>query len=347
MKHIAVIEDNTEVRENLVEILELSGYKVSSAANGKLGVAVVKTERPDLILCDVMMPDLDGFGVLKILNTDPELMHIPFMFLTAKAEKADFRKGMGLGADDYITKPHDDVELLEAIEMRLAKSAKLQVVDNTPQGLQTFFDQAKGQAELEELSADREQRTYGKKDKIYAEGQHPKWLYYVVSGQVKSYQTNEFDKDLITQVYGTGDFFGFLPLLSERPYEDTATAVVDDTVLSLIPPTDFKMLMFNNRDFAATFIRMLAHHADHSERQLIDMAYSSVRRKVANALLTLESKSVDGSIQVMREDLASLAGTAKETTIRTISDFKNEGIIVVEGNTIRILDRERLVDMPQ
>lgn len=347
MKHITVIEDNVEVRENLVEILELSGYKVSSAENGKLGVAVVRAQSPDLILCDVMMPDLDGFGVLRILNSDPELMHIPFMFLTAKSEKADFRKGMGLGADDYITKPYDDVELLDAIEMRLAKSAKLQVVDNSPTGLQTFFDEAKGQAELEGLSADREHRTYRKRDVIYTEGQHPKWLYYVVSGQVKIYQTNAFDKDLITQVYGPGDFFGFLPLLADQQYADTAAAVADDTTLSLIPPADFKMLIFNNRDFAARFIKLLAHHADHSERQLIDLAYSSVRKKVANALLTLQAKSTDGVIKVMREDLAALAGTAKETTIRTLSDFKAEGIIEVAGSSIKVLDHKGLQDMPQ
>ena len=124
MKKIVVIEDNQEVRENLAEILSLSGYEAHEAENGKVGLNVVADVKPDLILCDVMMPELDGFGVLKILNRNPTLMHIPFMFLTAKAEKTDFRKGMGLGADDYITKPYDDVELLEAIEMRLKKSEK-------------------------------------------------------------------------------------------------------------------------------------------------------------------------------------------------------------------------------
>ena len=113
MKKIVVVEDNLEVRENLAEILSLSGYEVHEAENGKIGVKVIMETKPDLILCDVMMPELDGFGVLKVLNHNPELMHIPFMFLTAKAEKTDFRKGMGLGADDYITKPYDDVELLE------------------------------------------------------------------------------------------------------------------------------------------------------------------------------------------------------------------------------------------
>jgi len=346
MKTIAIIEDNIDVRENLAEILELSGYKCITAENGKLGIAEVRNHKPDLILCDVMMPGLDGFGVLKILNNDPELMHIPFMFLTAKAEKSDFRKGMGLGADDYITKPYDDVELLEAVSMRLNKASKLQSIDNSQQGVRTFFNQAKGEKELSKLSEDREVRTYQKKDSIYQEGQYPKWLYYIVQGQVKTIQTNEFDKELITHLYGEGDFFGFMPLLNSTTYIDHAVTL-DDTVLRLIPIEDFQLLLFNNRDFAAKFISMLAKHADHNEKQLIELAYSSVRRKVANALLTLADKAVNGHIKVKREDIAAMAGTAKETTIRTLSDFKNEKLIEIQASFVAILDKEALLDMPQ
>ncbi len=346
MKKILIIEDNLEVRENLAEILMLSNYEAIEAENGKVGIKQALTHRPDLILCDVMMPELDGFGVLKILNKNPTLMHIPFMFLTAKAEKSDFRKGMGLGADDYITKPFDDVELLEAIEMRLNKSAKLKAIENTDQGLRQFFDEAKGAEQFNKLSENREARRFRKKDFIYDYNQYPKWLYFVVSGQIKCYQTNELGKELITHVYGPGDFFGFLPLLTESKYDDS-TMALEESIVRMIPPDDFKSLLFNNRDMAAKFIKMLAHHADHSEKQLIDLAYSSVRRKVAKALLTLNSKSNGEPFKIMREDLAGLAGTAKETTIRTISDFKSEGIINTDGGKIKILDVISLEAMPQ
>jgi len=346
MKKITIIEDNIDVRENLAEILELSGYEVSTAENGKLGVKSVREHRPDLILCDVMMPELDGFGVLKILNQDTELRHIPFMFLTAKAEKSDFRKGMGLGADDYITKPYDDVQLLEAIEMRLNKASQIKAIDNTDTGIRRFFDVAKGERALSKLSENREVRTYQKKDVIYQEGQYPNWLYFVVEGQVKTVQTNEFDKNLITHVYGAGDFFGFMSLLTGAAYADKAITI-DDTVLRLVPVEDFKILLFNNRDFAAKFINMLANHADHNEKQLIDLAYSSVRRKVANALLGLADKAIEDQIKVTREDIAAMAGTAKETTIRTLSDFKNEGIIDIKPSHISIVDQEALIEMPQ
>src|SRR3954465_5515474 len=107
MKRILVIEDNEEVRENTSEILELSNYKVFTAENGKQGVEIATREKPDLIVCDIMMPVLDGYGVLHLLSKNQDTSMIPFIFLTAKSEKTDFRKAMELGADDYLTKPFD------------------------------------------------------------------------------------------------------------------------------------------------------------------------------------------------------------------------------------------------
>ncbi|MCA6407955.1 MAG: response regulator, partial [Cytophagales bacterium] len=124
MSKILIIEDNLEVRENTAEILELAQYKVITAENGKTGVELAIKGKPDLIICDIMMPVLDGYGVLHMLSKNPETAAIPFIFLTAKSEKSDYRKGMELGADDYITKPFDDTQLLNAIEIRLKKSAQ-------------------------------------------------------------------------------------------------------------------------------------------------------------------------------------------------------------------------------
>jgi CheY-like chemotaxis protein len=125
MKSILVIDDNKDIRENTAEILEMAGYKTFTAENGKKGVETALQEKPDLIVCDIMMPELDGYGVLHLLRKNPEMEHIPFVFLTAKTERSDFRKGMEMGADDYITKPFEDIELLNAIEIRLKKSAVL------------------------------------------------------------------------------------------------------------------------------------------------------------------------------------------------------------------------------
>jgi DNA-binding response OmpR family regulator len=119
---ILIIEDNLEIREGTAEILELTGsYNVLTAENGKIGVDLAVKNLPDLILCDIMMPELDGYGVMYMLSKQESTMHIPFIFLTAKSERVDMRKAMEMGADDYLVKPFDDIELLNSIESRLRK----------------------------------------------------------------------------------------------------------------------------------------------------------------------------------------------------------------------------------
>ena len=123
MKKILIIEDDPQTRENLTTILEMEGFVPSSAPNGRRGVELARRDKPDLILCDVMMPELDGHGVLKALRGDKRTSAIPFLFLTARGEKRDLRAGMNLGADDYLTKPVTASELLSAIDARLKREA--------------------------------------------------------------------------------------------------------------------------------------------------------------------------------------------------------------------------------
>jgi anti-anti-sigma factor len=125
MTTILAIEDETKIRENIQEILELEGFDVLTAENGRLGVQLAQEHHPDLIICDVMMPELDGYDVLVTLRQDPNTLKIPFIFLSARATKADFRKGMSLGADDYLTKPFTPGELREAIFTRLEKQTMM------------------------------------------------------------------------------------------------------------------------------------------------------------------------------------------------------------------------------
>ena len=118
---ILLIEDNPDIRENTEELLELAGYDVITAENGKIGIKEAKENLPDLILCDIMMPVMDGYDVIYYLSIDSKTSCIPFIFLTAKSEKTDFRKGMELGADDYLTKPFEEVELIKAIGTLLGR----------------------------------------------------------------------------------------------------------------------------------------------------------------------------------------------------------------------------------
>lgn len=125
MTKILVIEDNKSIQDNIKEILELEGFQVITADNGLLGVLMARAEHPNLIICDVVMPELDGYGVLEQLRQDSTTATIPFIFLTAKAEIPDLRQGMDLGADDYLTKPFAPSDLRKAVTMRLEKQAFL------------------------------------------------------------------------------------------------------------------------------------------------------------------------------------------------------------------------------
>lgn len=125
MIKILVIEDEDSVRENILDLLQAEDFDTVSAANGRIGIDLALAEFPDLVLCDMMMPEVDGYGVLSALRQEPLTATIPFIFLTAKSAKADFRQGMDMGADDYLTKPFTRAELLSAIMNRLERQATL------------------------------------------------------------------------------------------------------------------------------------------------------------------------------------------------------------------------------
>ncbi|MCC6723093.1 MAG: response regulator, partial [Saprospiraceae bacterium] len=218
MKKILVIEDNLEVRENLQEILEISGYQVLAAEDGTVGVELATSEHPDLILCDVMMPKLDGFGVLNILSHRPDTSDIPFVFLTAKTEKEDFRRGMNLGADDYVTKPFYKDELLAVVETRLKKSERLKKFNRTDEGLTSFINEAKGYEELKKLSVDKRLKEYKKRDILFEEGDTPRYLYFISKGQVKIYKTNDIGKEYIINIRNAGEFIGYTALIKGEQY---------------------------------------------------------------------------------------------------------------------------------
>ncbi len=346
MKKILLIEDNFEVRENTEELLELASYEVITAENGKNGVELAQKEVPDLIICDIMMPELDGYGVLHILNKSTATSGIPFIFLTAKAERSDFRKGMNLGADDYLTKPFDDTELLDAVETRLKKSDIIKK-DFEPgiDGLNKFMAEAKNLEDLIELSNDRKIRSYKKKTNIYWEKDYANSLIYINSGKVKTYKTNKDGKQLITGLHSKGDFIGFQALLSGSEYTESAMAMEDSEVCK-IPKEDFFNLLYVNKDVANKFIRILSNNLSEREEQLLHLAYNSVRQRVAEKLLELkkqyDTQESDNGFSISREDLASMVGTATESVIRTLSDFKEEAIIEVKAGQIRVLNKDRL-----
>ena len=345
MGKIVVVEDNQDMRENIVEILTLAGYEVEEAENGREGVRLIKEVIPDLILCDVMMPELDGYGVLHMVTNHASTAHIPFIFLTAKSEKGDFRKGMNLGADDYLVKPFEELDLLEAIEVRLKKHKDYRGIAE----VQAFLTDAGQKLDLEKIARDGDLISVNKKEVIYHIGNHPKELFFIESGKVKTEMLNEDGKIFVNDVFGPGEFIGYTALIQDTVYMDSAVAL-EASRLFAIPRTDFLTLLFSEKQISEHFIKLLANNIEGMEVRLRDMAYNSVRKRVADGLLYLEKKFASEaleafSIQILREDLASLVGMAKETLIRTLSDLKTENLIKIESGKITILNKEKLANI--
>jgi CheY-like chemotaxis protein len=347
MRNILVIEDNTDIRENTAEILSLAGFKTMTAENGKAGVELAIKEKPDLIVCDIMMPELDGFGVLHLLKKNPATEQIPFIFLTAKAERTDLRKGMEMGADDYITKPFDDVELLRAIEIRLKKLDIIQAQYSPGEkGAHELIKDLNGSGLLlldpEQYDADN----LSKKMHVYMEGKRPQYLYYLKSGKIKTYKLHEDGKEYITNLYNAGDYIGYLAILEDRSYDDTAI-VLEDAELALIKKDDFLQAVYKDMNIATRFIKIISRDVKEKEDRLLHLAYDSLRKRVAKGLVDIHQKfNADNNAQqvidMSRENIAQYVGTATESLIRTLSDFKSEKLIEIKDGKIRILQLEKL-----
>lgn len=346
-KKVLIIEDNNDIRENVVEILALANYQVYEASNGKAGVDLAVKNLPDIILCDIMMPELDGYGVLYLLNKNPETANIPFIFLTAKAERVDLRKGMEMGADDYLTKPFDDMDLLNAIETRLKKKEQQQnFYSQSLDKLNLLVSKNTGLAELKKMINERKSRQFKKSQVIYYEGDKGNGLYLVMSGSIKTTKMAEDGRELMTGIFSADQYLGVQAMLSNEAYSDTATAL-EDSMLILIPKDLLEPLLNLYPEIGREFIKLLASDIREKEEQLLQLAYHSVRKRMAEAMLRLYKQQANQAegFKMMREDLAAMAGMATETVSRTLSDFKDEGLIDKKGSLITILDAGRLARM--
>ena len=346
---ILIIDDHNEIRENTAELLSFGGYKTLTAENGKKGVEIALAEKPDLIVCDIMMPELDGYGVLHLLRKNPETEDIPLIFLTAKAERSDLRKGMEMGADDYVTKPFEEIELMNAIESRLRKYDVLHKrYAPSGKGLSDLANdlRANGMMDLNIENYDAE--TYGKKQLIYAEGKRPRYLYYIIKGKVKGIKIHEDGKEYITDLYSDGDFMGYPSLIGETNYDDS-TVALEETEIIQIPREDFQEMIHGDIAVATKFIRIITQNVKEKEERLLKLAYSSLRKRVASALVDIHAKFNTGNqnkpIEISRDDIAHYVGTATESLIRTLSDFKAEKLVVISDGKISITDIGKLKNL--
>ncbi|MCM4169345.1 Regulator of RpoS [Arenibacter antarcticus] len=346
MKRVLIIEDDSVLRENTAELLELSYFQVYTASNGSKGLLLAKQHLPDLIICDIMMPELDGYGVLMALSQEETTKQIPFVFLSAKTERQDIRKGMDLGADDYITKPFTESELLGAINSRLARMAIVR--ENSGLGRSVTEVGSLGMQTINQLKnyIVDEGRTYEfvLGDVIYKEGSNSNLIYLVLNGVVKTHRLDEWGKELITEIYKADDFFGFTCFSKNLTYQEFATAMGEVRLVGL-GKDEFKVVLEENPQLTMELMAILTENLSETKEQLLEMAYGSVRKKTATTILKFANKlekDSQGRLHILRSDLASVAGMATETLIRTLSSFKKEGLIRIENKNIQILDMEGL-----
>lgn len=340
---ILIIEDNKDIRESTAELLELAGYQVYRANNGKDGIELAIKHLPALILCDIMMVELDGYGVLYILSKRADTSIIPFIFITAKAERSDMRKGMDMGADDYITKPFNEIELMHAIESRLAKRAtQQQIFSESLKRLNNLFSSENGLETLNQAFHDRKVRSFKKKQVIYYEGDPANAIYLICSGSVKTLKVAEDGREFVTAVYEAEEYFGITAVLGGEDYQETAEAI-EDSMLCSLPKDIVDQLVYKYPDVAERFIKILAGSLLENQQQLLQLAYHSVRKRMAELLIRMHyrpnSKDI---IDISRDNLAALAGMATETVSRVLSDFKEEGLIEKKLSGITIVDLSKL-----
>ncbi len=343
MKKILLIEDDVTVRENTAELLQLSEYEVITSNDGRQGCIKAQAELPDIIICDIMMPEMDGYGVLQELSGNIKTANIPFIFLSAKTEHKDIRRGMDLGADDYLTKPFEEVDLLGAIESRLAKVAILSSFQKDQNSTEET-EKLQNISELREHFESHQILDFKKGEYIYEKGKQANFFYLVKRGVVKTHHNDDKGKELITYLYKSGDFLGNASEDPQASNADYATAM-ENTQLYAISREDFYEILLQNPHISIKLVGILNNNLVGLKKQLMNMAYGSVRKKTANTILLFAEKIEKHplqSIRISRSDLASVAGMAAESLIRTLSEFKKEGLIEIEGRNIKLLNSQAL-----
>lgn len=344
-KKVLLIEDDKIVRENTTEILELAAYEVKTAENGKIGVELASTFLPDVIICDILMPVLDGFGVLQIISRNPDLEQIPFIFLTAKTHHDDLRKGMELGADDYLSKPFEESELLRAIDSRLKR---VEAFDNKKQDVQSLKGVKSGKfrtiKNIDQFLEKKRLFKYKKGETIYCIGNQSNHLFLIKKGIVKTFKNNEQGKELITGFYKEDEYFGYTSFAKHLPHHENSEAFTA-TELYKISKNEITSIINNNHHIIYSFIDLLVSNLMEANELLLLLAYGSVRKKTAQTLLRLLKTYPliqEKELIINRINLANTIGIAKETLTRTLHDFKEEKLIEVSSKGVTVLNIEGL-----
>ncbi|WP_164108723.1 MULTISPECIES: cyclic nucleotide-binding domain-containing protein [Sphingobacterium] len=346
MKSILIIENNPELLGKYSDILRNSGYQVTIALNSDLGINLAISELPNLILCNTVLSNIDGFGVLSVLSKNPLTSKIPFVFLNSQSTPDIIKKGIAWGADDFVTKPFHGNQLIRAVEARINKNkdhswASLPIIESNS----NHRHKGKGMERLIDLISQCKIRHVKKKQTLYYESDHSQWLYLLVEGCIKTLKLTADGRQMITGLYKPKSFIGLDTLLLDEPWPESAEATQNSS-LYFISKSAIIDLLNEHVELNQHFIKILSANLHEKEDQLIELAYESVRKRLAQVLVRLNKDTIPiDQIDICRDELAGLAGIATETVSRILTDFKERGLIERNGSQIQIIDLDGLIKM--
>jgi DNA-binding response OmpR family regulator len=346
MYKILIIEDDGLFSKSAEEILRLSDYEVLVAADGRNGVKKAIELIPDLILCDIQLPDLDGFGVLKAIRNSDRLRKTLFIFMSGIPQHQDFRRAMDSGADDFLLKPFTGTELLMSVSSRLQRLEQLSESDSP------LLDDDNLPINFQDRLAVRYPLTHFKKNaQVFHSGQNIHFLIFLVEGILRCSRFDHSGKELTVAIYSPGQFVGLTEWLQGLQFQDDGHALTDLVFIS-VPVADFKFEILRARGVSTLLTRQLATELRNQNELLLNLAYQDLRGKVAYAFLRLHGvmqNQMDPkqSLPITRVILATIAGIAKESAVRTVLDFIEEGLLEETSEGFRILDRAGLEKISQ
>jgi len=348
MSKILIIENDVATKNHLVNLLQLAAYDVIIAEDGQQGIKIALTQKVDLIICDSVLPIINGYGVLHVLKRNNILRDTSFIFVDTVLNWSEIRKGIELGASDYIINNIEATEFLDIIDKCLYKmeQQRLQLPEYANGAAQPVDFVSTLNDYMVDIKNDKTVNVYKRKQGIYSKSNHPSAVYYILKGKVKTYKRNSEGKELITGLYRENDFFGFMAVLERKTYCESAEAL-EDAEIAVIPRAEFDAMIHNKPMVMKKLIDMLAQNLEEKEAKLLNIAYDSLRQKVAHTLLSIYNKYNVNSeeffcIDITRENLAAIAGVAKESLTRTLSDFRQESLIDLIQSRIKIINYPKL-----
>lgn len=339
---ILVIDDMGDVRENVAELLELSGHHVIQAQDGFEGIRLAKQHLPELILCDIMMPGLDGYGVAEILSRQEETKHIPLIYLTAKADPTDFKKGLQKGAVDYITKPFESDELIDSVEMRIRQATSKRQATADHVDWDNWVDFLKSDAALSGEEA-LKSFTVPSGTTLFEQDDQALHLYFIKSGSLRWEYMDASGRQLGFRLSRAGEFAGWAAGFEAGAYPHSAVVQSDATVVEL-PMKAVKEMLLKTPSMALVWGQQQHESAMVLLGDMMGLLNGSARENVARVLLRFaEWDGREWAVLVSREILAKSIGVAYETIIRTVSQFKAEGWVASRGRKLVLTDRNQLL----